>query len=100
MLNGVVQDFNFAAKIKGRDEPLSTMFYLPPVPNVVYSAALMGNAEQMFLTGKAPYPVERTMLTSGLVESGLQSLAMNKPLATPHLRVKYEASQESTFWRS
>ena len=100
MLNGVVQDFNFAARIKGQEQPLSTLFYLPPTPNVVYSAALMENAEQMFLTGKAPYPVERTMLTSGLVESGLQSLAKKKKLATPHLRVSYKASRESTFWRS
>jgi hypothetical protein len=99
MLNGVVQDFNFAARIKGRKQPLSTMFYLPPTPNVVYSAALMDNAEQMFLTGKAPYPVERTMLTSGMVESALQSLTKKQPLKTPHLDVTYRASRKSTFWR-
>ena len=99
MLNGVVQDFNFAARIKGRRQPLSTMFYLPPTPNVVYSAALMDNAEQMFLTGKAPYPVERTMLTSGMVESALQSLTKKQSLMTPHLDVTYQASRESTFWR-
>lgn len=99
MLNGVVQDFNIAARIKGRRQPLSTMFYLPPTPNVVYSAALMDNAEQMFLTGKAPYPVERTMLTSGMVESALQSLTKKQSLMTPHLDVIYRASRESTFWR-
>lgn len=100
MLNGVVQDFNFAAKIKGREQPLSTLFYLPPTPNVVYSAALMDNAEQMFMSRKAPYPVERTMLTSGLVESGLQSLLKKKTLDTPHLRVSYTAARESTFWHA
>ena len=100
MLNGVVQDFTFAAKIKGQDKPLSTLFHLPPTPNVVYSAALMDNAEHMFLTGNAPYPIERTLLTSGLVESGLQSLAKKQALNTPHLSVKYKASRESTFWRS
>lgn len=100
MLNGVVQDFTFAAKIKGQNKPLSTLFHLPPTPNVVYSAALMDNAEKMFMTGKAPYPVERTLLTSGLVESGLQSLAKKKSLDTPHLRVTYKASRESTFWHS
>lgn len=98
LLNGVVKDFNFAAKIKGRAEPLSTLFYLPPTPNVVYSAALMDNAETMFLTGKAPYPVERTMLTSGLVESGLQSLHKKKPLDTPQLQVSYKALRASSFW--
>ncbi len=42
------------ARIKGKSEPLSTLFYLPPNPNVVYSAALMSKAEEMFLTGKSP----------------------------------------------
>ena len=45
----------------------------------------MSKAEEMFLTGKAPYPVERTLLTSGLVAAGLQSLADGKRLETPHL---------------
>ena len=64
-MNGLVGDFTFAARLKGEAEPLSTLFYLPPNPNVVYSAALMSKAEEMFLTGKAPYPIERTLLTSG-----------------------------------
>jgi hypothetical protein len=101
LLNGLVDDFTFAARIKERDEPLSTLFYLPPNPNVVYSAALMSHAEDMFLTGKAAYPVERTLLTSGLVAAGLGSLAAgSKRLETPHLAVRYEAPRESTFWRA
>ena len=100
LMNGLVRDFNFAAKLKGQAEPLSTCFYLPPNPNVVYSAALMNNAEKMFLTNKAPYPVERTLLTSGMVQSALQSLHLGqRKLATPHLDVVYQASKESTFYR-
>jgi len=98
-LNGLVQDFTFAARLKGRSEPLSTLFYLPPNPNVVYSAALMSKAEAMFLTGKAAYPVERTLLTSGLVAACLQSLATSQTrLETPHLAVRYTPSEDSTFW--
>ncbi len=100
LMNGLVDDFNFAAKIKGQAEPLSTMFHLPPNPNVVYSAALMSKAESMFMTGRAAYPVERTLLTSGLVAAGLQSLASGqKRIETPHLAVRYEAPRESTFWQ-
>ncbi|HJZ57035.1 MAG TPA: hypothetical protein VKE74_18845, partial [Gemmataceae bacterium] len=100
LLNGLVQDFTFAARLKGQAEPLSTLFHLPPNPNVTYSAALMSKAEEMFVTGKAPYPVERTLLTSGLTAAGLQSLASGeKRLETPHLAVKYEAPKESLFWR-
>jgi len=100
LLNGLVEDFTFAARLKGQREPLSTLFHLPPNPNVVYSAALMSHAEEMFVTGKAPYPVERTLLTSGLVQAGLKSLAAGqKRIETPHLAVRYQPSKESTFWR-
>jgi hypothetical protein len=99
-MNGLVGDFTFAAKIKGEKETLSTLFYLPPNPNVVYSAALMSKAEEMFTTGKPPYPIERTLLTTGLVEAGVRSLAEGKKLETPHLAIKYQSPRESLFWRS
>ncbi|MBG89657.1 MAG: hypothetical protein CMO80_22540 [Verrucomicrobiales bacterium] len=99
LLNGLVGDFTIAARIKGQTEPFSTLFYLPPVPNVTYSAALMSNAEKMFLIGKAPYPVERTLLTSGMLESCLKSLATGRQLRTPHLDVRYTTPRESTFVR-
>jgi hypothetical protein len=100
LLNGLVQDFTLAARLKGEKEPLSTLFYLPPNPNVTYSAALMSKAEEMFVTGKAPYPIERTLLTSGLTAAGLRSLAEGgKRLDTPHLAVKYQVGKESLFAR-
>jgi hypothetical protein len=99
-LNGLVKDFTFATKLKGQVEPLSTLFYLPDNPNVVYSAALMSKAEEMFVTGKAPYPVERTLLTSGLVAAALQSHADGKKLETPQLAIRYTAPQESQFWQA
>ena len=96
LMNGLVGDFTFAARLKGQAEPLSTLFYLPPNPNVVYSAALMSKAEEMFLTGKAPYPVERTLLTTGLVEAGMQSLANEQQrIETPHLDVRYRSRRRN-----
>lgn len=101
LMNGLVEDFNVAARFKGQLEPLSTQFHLPPNPNVVYSAALMSNAEKMFVTGKAPYRVERTLLTSGLVQAGLKSLAAGQQRQeTPHLAVRYQAPRESLFWQA
>jgi hypothetical protein len=100
LMNGLVGDFTFAARLKGKSEPLSTLFALPPNPNVVYSAALMSKAEEMFMTGKPPYPIERTLLTTGLVAAAVKSLAEGqKRLLTPHLAVHYQAPRESTFWR-
>jgi len=98
IMNGLVGDFTFAARLKGNPEPLSTLFHLPPNPNVVYSAALMSKAEETFLTGKTPYPIERTLLTSGLVEACVRSLGSGqKRTETPHLGVRYEVSRKSTF---
>lgn len=98
LLNGLVGDFTFAARIRGRTTPLSTLFYLPPNPNVVYSAALMSKVEDMFATGRPSYPVERTLLTTGLVEAGMRSLASDQSrLATPHLNIRYQAPRASHF---
>jgi len=96
-----VEDFTFAARLKDRSEPLSTLFYLSPVPNVVHFAAQMSKVEEMVLTGRAPYPAERTLLTTGLVEAGVRSLAQGgKTLETPHLSVSYRAPRESQYVRS
>ncbi len=101
LLNGLVGDFTFAARLQGQAEPLSTLFYLPPNPNVIYSGALMSKAEETFLTGKTPYPIERTLLTTGLVEAGVRSVATDgKRHKTPHLAVRYQAPRASTFWQS
>jgi hypothetical protein len=100
LMNGLVGDFTFAAKIKGRSEPLSTLFYLPPNPNVTYSAALMAKAEEMFRTGKAPYPVERTLLTTGVLDAAMTSHhKRGVRVETPELEVKYAAPADSGFLR-
>lgn len=101
LMNGLVEDFTFAATIAGEPEPISTMFHLSPRTNVVYSAALMEQAEQLFLTGKAVAPIERTLLTSGLVTACMTSLARDsRRLETPWLDVSYQRTEPSTFWRS
>jgi hypothetical protein len=101
LMNGLVGDFTFSAKLKNQDEPLSTLFHLPPNPNVVYSAALMSKAEETFVNLKSPYPIERTLLTSGLVEAAVRSLGTGqKRLPTPHLEIHYQPTRESTFART
>jgi hypothetical protein len=98
LMNGLVGDFTFAGKLKGKSEPLSTLFYLPPNPNVTYSAILMSNVEQLFLTGKVAYPVERTLLTSRLVAGGMKSLSVGqKTVELPGPSVRYQVGRESTF---
>lgn len=97
MLNGALQDYNFAAQVRGG--PLvSTQFYLPPTPNVVYSARLMSNVESMIMTGKAPYPVERTQLACSILDRCLDSKVQgHQRLDTPELEISYIAPKVCTF---
>jgi len=100
MLNGAIEDFNFAARVKGWGIQ-STQFLLTPEPNVTYSACLMSKVEEMFVTGKAPYPAERTLLVSGILESCLRSrIEDHKRLETPHLDVRYQPPARSQHARA
>jgi len=101
MLNGAVADYTFACRLKGRDEILSTQFFLTPTPNVTYSACLGSKIEHMFATGHPAYPVERTLIVSGILEACLDSKRRgHERLATPHLDVTYQAPRESQFCRA
>ena len=101
MLNDAVGDFTFAARVKGLHDIQSTQFYLPPTPNVTYSAALVLKIEQMIETAKAPYPVERTLIVSGMLESCLESKICDRQrLETPHLNTRYKAPKGSHYCRS
>jgi hypothetical protein len=61
----------------------------------------MSKAEQMFVTGVPPYPIERTLLTTGLVEAGVRSLGTGqKRIETPHLAIRYRGPRESQFSQS
>ncbi|MCX7393417.1 MAG: hypothetical protein NTW75_04750 [Planctomycetales bacterium] len=97
MLNGVISDFNGAVRM-ANDEIISTQFYAPPLPNVAYSACLMAQVEEMIVTGKAPYPVERTQLTSSVIERALDSRVSGfQRIQTPELNISYRASEASHF---
>jgi hypothetical protein len=105
LLNGLVQDFNFAAHLEGQREPLSTQMYLPMPPARTtlanFFSPLVYQIERMFLTGMPSYPVERTLLTTGLVIAGVDSLHQEQAREeTPHLRIAYQPAAESTFWRT
>jgi hypothetical protein len=101
MLSDAVGDFTFAARVKGQTEIQSTQFLLTPDPNVTYSACLASKIEHMIETGVAPYPVERTLLVSGVLESCLDSRVKGHArLETPHLAVDYRAPKESQYCRS
>ena len=103
LMSGLLRDFNFAARLD--NGILSTQMYLP-MPDgrttlANFFSPLVNNMEHMFLTGKAPYPIERTLLTTGLTAAGVESLHRGEArFETPHLAIRYPAPKQSTFWRS
>jgi len=100
LLNGHIQDFCFAATIKGESKPTSCLFYLPPPPGAKYFDALVANIEKLFETGRPSYPVERTLLTTGILDAAMESHhRRGERVETPELSVRYVAPPDSGFLR-
>ena len=105
LMSGLVKDFNFAADVEGLRQPFSTQMYLP-MPDgrttlASFFSPLSNNMEKMFLTGQPTYPIERTLLTTGLTAAGVESLYRKQVrYETPHLAIKYQPPKESTFERA
>ena len=52
--------------------------------------ALVKAIDTLVNTGHAPYPVERTLLTTGILDAVMTSKHEgNKRIETPHLAIKY-----------
>jgi hypothetical protein len=98
MLNGAVNDATAAVEIEGRSEPLSTIMWLERGAPSRHFACLAQHAEKMFQNGKPPYPVQRTLLTSGILDAALESRFQgHKRIETDYLDVRYQAPQESQY---
>ena len=95
LLTGLVEDFTVAVDVEGRRDPVSTLMNLQPGRPYHHFGCLVKNIEIMFQTGRAPYPVERTMLTSGILDFALESRIRGyRKLETPGLaQVKYQTPE-------
>jgi hypothetical protein len=83
--------FTFAGRLKGEDKPAATHFYLQQPDPFAHFAALVKAIDSMMQTGHAPYPVERTLLTTGILDAVMTSKAeKQRRVETPHLAIKYQ----------
>ena len=99
-LDGHVADDTFAARVEGEKKPQSCLFWLPPPPGAAFLEALASHVETFFATGRPPYPVERTLLTGGILDYALESRAnASKRLETPDLDIRYDPPADSGFMR-
>jgi hypothetical protein len=85
-----VEEWAFAGKIRGAAWPVSTWFYMPK-PQRDHFSFLSNHIERMFLTGRSSYPVERTLLTTGMLDYLMDSrVGGGRRVETPELeRVRY-----------
>ena len=98
MLNGWVHEgdggaFCFAGKVQGQDRPAAMHFYLQQPDPFGHFAYLVRAIDAMMQSGHASYPVERTLLTTGILDAVMTSRAeKNRRIETPHLAIAYQAS--------
>ena len=84
--------WNFACRLKTAATVKATSFYVGPWRNRNLFKALAHAIQQHFIRGKPPYPPERTLLTTGILEAAMRARRNpGKPLATPHLEFGYQS---------
>jgi hypothetical protein len=99
-----VRDFTYAGLNGETGAVISCQMYLP-MPGAGPTTAnffnpLIHHIVQMILENRAPYPVERTLLTSGMLLAAVESLHRDGAMVeTPQMEVRYEAPKESQYWR-
>ncbi|MGH9657402.1 MAG: hypothetical protein ACRD96_02600 [Bryobacteraceae bacterium] len=98
MMSGHANGWMFATELEGRI--VSTNFGSPNIRRLAHFDGLVQCIEEMFVTGRATYPVERTLLTTGALALLFESRARNKKVETPELKVVYRAPANCYFQRA
>lgn len=97
-----IRDFNYAGRNRETGEIVSCQMYLP-FPDYGSTTADFFNPqirhiERMIAENRAPYPCERTLLTSGMTIAGVESFHRGGQLVeTPEMAIRYRAPKESLF---
>jgi hypothetical protein len=83
--------WNFACRLKGEKTPRATSYYNGPWGNRCFFKALSHAIQHMFVHRKESYPIERTLLVTGVLDAAMQSYEQQgKPIQTPHLELAYK----------
>lgn len=89
---GYVQRFAYAGR---RGQTIDALEYFTDSGPCQATFSYLGlNIEEFFLTGQAPTPLERTYLTTGILEAAMISRGQGgQRIETPHLAIAYSSSK-------
>ena len=90
MLPGIATGNSIAIQLKNESQLRVTRFEERTEPRHPHFAYLLKGIERMIHTGRPSYPVERTLLSSGVLDRALTSrLNQSQRLMTPELAIRY-----------
>jgi hypothetical protein len=90
MLDGYVHHWSYACRSEGRVK--ATECYLQPDGPGASFGYLCRNIQRFFQTGRAPYPPERTLLATGIIDAVMNSRHEgHRRIETPWLHIPYES---------
>ena len=90
MLSGYAEQWGAAVRVRGQSDPLVTWFLQSRYQPVWSFCHQVDHIERMVESGRAPFPIERTLLTSGLIDAVMTSRHEDgRWVETPHLAISY-----------
>ena len=93
MLDDYIRNWGYACRTEGQIQAMRVRTGGDPYAHFSYLGL---NIQEMFLTGKPPYPVERTLLVSGALDALLESRYRGGvPVLTPHLDICYRSYSQA-----
>lgn len=90
--------WNIAYKVMNEKQPRATSWYVGPWNNRNLFRALSHAIQHLFTTRQQPYPVERTLLTTGILEAAVRSRHQKgERITTKHLHFGYKPRDFTPF---
>ena len=91
MGGGIATQFGAAVRVRNQARPFVNWFWLQEGKPYGHFIHLLRAIEHMVHTGEPAYPVERTLLTTGILDRIMHSaLLQGQKIDTPELAIRYE----------